>query len=111
MIKVNLSEIEWLTPEDAYYLTGVEEEDFAEPGTYHVVIGSRGVVESFEFLGEVDTIEVPTVEELINDSDIDDEDRGSFEEMLEEFYGVNVEDDHVNFAFTEEGYDVWLKIA
>ena len=106
MIKVDLSEINWVTPEDAYYLTGVEEEDFAEPGTYHILIGSRGEIESFEFLGEVDTIEVRSLEE-IQASASDQETR----DYYEEFYGINVEDDHVNFGFTEEGYDVWLKIA
>ena len=106
MIKVDLSEIDWLTPEDAYYLTGVEEEDFAQPGTYHVLIGSRGEIETFEFLGDVDTIQVKTLEE-IQATASDQETR----DYYEEFYGINVEDDHVNFAFTEEGYDVWLKIA
>ena len=106
MIKVDLSEIDWLTPEDAYYLTGVEEEDFAQPGTYHVLIGSRGEIETFEFLGDVDTIQVKTLEE-IQATASDQETR----DYYEEFYGIDVEDGHVNFAFTEEGYDVWLKIA
>lgn len=106
MIKVDLSDVATMTPEDAYYLTGVAEADFCESGTYHIVIGSRSEIESFEFLGNVDMIQVPTLEEIqASESDAD------ARAYYEEFYGVNVEDDHVNFGFTEEGYDVWLKIA
>lgn len=112
MIKVDLSDVATMTPEDANILVGVEPEKFSTPGVYHVLIGSRSVIEDFEFLGDIDTIEIPTIDELIADyGDIDDEERGYYTQLLEEFYGVNVEDDHVNFAYTEEGYDVWLKIA
>ena len=106
MIKVDLSEVMTMNAEDAYYLTGVQEADFCESGTYHIVIGSRGEIESFEFLGDVNMIQIPTLEE-IQASESDEEARSYYEE----FYGINVEDDHVNFGFTEEGYDVWLKIA
>ena len=106
MHKVDLSEVMTMNAEDAYYLTGVQEADFCESGTYHIVIGSRGEIESFEFLGDVNMIQIPTLEE-IQASESDEEARAYYEE----FYGINVEDDHVNFGFTEEGYDVWLKIA
>ena len=105
MIKVDLSDVATMTPEDAYYLTGVTEADFVEPGTYHILIGSRGEIEEFEFMGDVNEIQVESLEEILAQNDPADH------EYFEEFYGVNVEDDHVNFGFTEEGYDVWLKIA
>lgn len=112
MIKVDLSDVATMTPEDASILVSCYASDFDKPGVYHVLIGSRAVIEEFEFLGDVESIEVPTIDELIAEyGDIDDEERGYYIELFDEFYGVNVEDDHVNFAYTEEGYDVWLKIA
>ena len=111
MIKVDLSNVATMTPEDASILVGCYASDFDKPGVYHVLIGSRAIIEEFEFLGDVENIEVPTKEELLADGDIDDEDRGYYAEMLEEFYGLSVEEDHINFGYTEEGYDVWLKIA
>ena len=111
MINVDLNQIPAMTAEDAGILVGCYASDFTKPGVYHVLIGSRAEIEKFEFLGDVETIGVPTKEELLADGDIDDEDRGYYAEMLEEFYGLSVEEDHINFGYTEEGYDVWLKIA
>ena len=107
MITVKLNDVATMTAEDAYYLTGAEQAEFAKPGTYHVVIGSRGEIEDIECIGECDEIEVMSLDEVkaLAEGDLDTE------AYYEEFYGVNVEDDHVNFGYTEEGYDVWLKIA
>ncbi|CAB4143388.1 hypothetical protein UFOVP447_135 [uncultured Caudovirales phage] len=114
MTKINLSDIATLTAEDAAILTGCSFEDFAKPGVYHVLVGSRGWIEFCDYLGDVNEIEIATKEELIasyNEVAFDDKDREDYAAMIEEFYGINVEDDHVNFAYTEEDYDVWLKIA
>lgn len=111
MIAVDLNQIPAMTAEDAGILVGCYASDFTKPGVYHVLIGSRSIVEEFNFLGDVETIEVPTKEELLANGDFDDEDRDYYAEMIEEFYGLSVEDDHINFGYTEEGYDVWLKVA
>ena len=31
-------------------------------------------------------------------------------EEIGEFYGIGIEEDHINFGYTEEGYDVFLRI-
>jgi hypothetical protein len=105
MIEVNFDQIFAIPAEDASILTGVEAEKFTQPGIYHVLIGSRGEPEEFEFIGEVKSVMLPTKEELMAKAEDEFE-----RDMIEEFYGVGIEDDHINFGYTEEGYDVFLRI-
>ncbi len=112
MINVDLNQIPTITAEEAAILIGTDEADFAQPGTYRILVGSRGVIEELEHLGDVSEIQVPTIDELVKEC----EDNGDpyvdeAREMFEEFYGLMIEEDHVNFGYTEEGYDVWLKVA
>lgn len=112
MINVDLAQLPAISADDAYMLTGVPAEEFNQPGIYRTLIGSRGEVDEFEFLGEVAAVKVPTLEEVIADYDArDDEDRGAAAEYFEEFYGIGIEEDHINFGYTEEGYDVWVRIG
>lgn len=106
MIKVDLSNLPSLSATDANLLVGVEEEEFSKPGVYHILVGSRGEIEELEFLGEATETEIPSLEELQDEADDED-----FREELAEFYGLSIEEDHINFGYTEEGYDVWLRIA
>ena len=111
MINVSLNQIPAITAEDAYILTGAAAEDFNQAGIYHVLIGSRGEIEEFEFLGDAKSVAFQTKEELVAEYEaIDDEDRQEYAEMIEEFYGIGIEEDHINFGYTEEGYDVFLRI-
>jgi hypothetical protein len=112
MITVDLTQIPAISADDAYMLTGVPAEEFNQPGIFRALIGPRGEVEEFEFLGEVAAVKVPTLEEVIADYDArDEEDRQDAAQYFEEFYGLAVEEDHVNFGYTEEGYDVWVRIG
>ena len=114
MKTVDLNLIPAITAEDAAILTGCSFEDFNKPGVYHVLVGSRGWIEFCDYLGDVDTIEVKSKEELIaeyNEVAVDAKDCADYASMIEEFYGLLVEEDHINFAYTEEDYDVWVKIA
>lgn len=112
MINVDLNQIPIISAEDAGMLIGIEANEFNEAGVYHILIGSRGEIEKFEFLSDVNEIQVHSMEELLAEYEaINEEDREEYAEMLEEFYGLSVEEDHINFGYTEEGYDVWVKIA
>ncbi len=111
MITVDLTQIPAISADDAYVLSGVEAADFNQPGIYHILIGSRGEIEEFEFLGDATSITFPEKEELINGYDAnDEEDRAEYAELIEEFYGIGIEEDHVNFGYAEEGYDIYLRI-
>jgi hypothetical protein len=111
MIQVNFNQVPAITADDAQILTGVDAEKFNQSGIYHVLIGSRGEIEEFEFMGDVKSVELPTMEELVAGYDAsDDEDRRDYAEMIEEFYGIGIEEDHINFGYTEEGYDIFLRI-
>lgn len=105
MITVDLNQIPAMTAEDASILTGVDADDFNQSGIYHVLIGSRGEIEEFEFFGDIKSVEFPTLEELQAETEDEDE-----RELFAEFYGIGVEEDHINFGYTEEGYDVFLRI-
>jgi hypothetical protein len=111
MIEVSFENLLTITAEDAQNLTGVDAVKFNQPGIYHVLIGSRSEIEEFEFIGEVNSVKLPTVEELVAEYDArDDEDRQDYADLIDEFYGIGIEEDHINFGYTEEGYDVWVRI-
>jgi hypothetical protein len=105
MINVNLTQLPAISADEAYMLTGAPAADFNQPGIYNILIGSRGEVEEFNFLGNVDSVEVPSLEDLLANVEEDFE-----RDMYEEFYGIGIEEDHINFGYTEEGYDVFLRI-
>ena len=111
MINVDLNQIPAIPAEEAGILVGVEATEFNQPGIYHILVGSRGEIEEFEFLGDATSITLPSKEDLIGGYDaIDEEDRQEYADMIEEFYGIGIEEDHINFGYTEEGYDVYLRI-
>jgi len=106
MINVSFDQIPAITADDAYMLTGVNADRFNQPGIYHITIGTLpGVVGQFEFLGDVKSVELPTMEELLAEAE------SEFEgEEIGEFYGIGIEEDHINFGYTEVGYDIFLRI-
>jgi hypothetical protein len=105
MITVSFDQIPAITADDAYMLTGVNADRFNQSGIYHIAIGSRGTPEHFEFLGDAKSVDFPTMEELLSEAE------SEFEgEEIGEFYGIGIEEDHINFGYTEEGYDVFLRI-
>jgi hypothetical protein len=106
MIQVNFDQMPAITADDAYMLTGVEADRFNQPGIYHIKIGGRvGQLEGFEYLGNPKSVELPTIEELLAEAE------SEFEgEEIGEFYNIGIEEDHIHFGYTEEGYDVFLRI-
>lgn len=105
MTKIDLTQIPAITAEEAAILVGADALHFSKPGVYNILIGSRGFVEELNFLGNVESVEVPSLEDLLANVEEDFE-----REMYEEFYGIGIEEDHINFGYLEEGYDVFLRI-
>ncbi len=111
MINVDLNQIPAITAKEAAILARCEEKDFNKPGVYRILSGSRGMVEDFEFLGNVTEIQIPTLEEAIAQFGSYGDDEDEVRDMVEEFYGLQIEEDHVNFGYTEEEYEIWVKIV
>lgn len=109
MFTINVADLPVLTPEDAEFETGIEAFEFAEPGLYRVLIGSRGEIDELEFMGNVSTFELPTLEEV--GAQLKEEWGDDFDEDLEEFYGHELTERGYEFGYTEEGYDVFIRIG
>ena len=111
MINVDLNQIPTMTADDAAMLSGCDTADFDKAGVYRILSGSRGIIEEFEFLGNVAEIQIPTMDEVIAQFVSYGDDEEEVRDMVEEFYGLQVEEDHVNFGYTEEEYEIWVKIG
>lgn len=108
MFTINVAALPILTPEDAEYETGVEAYEFAEPGLYRVLIGSRGEIDELEFMGNVSTFNLPTLEEVKVQLQ---EEWGMDVDDVEEFYAHELTERGYEFGYTEEGYDVFIRIG
>lgn len=101
-----MNDIEAVTPEFAINEFGifVSKDDISKPGMYHLFIGSRNRVEDIEM---VESVEIPTIDELCKEND-DPE----WREYLEEFYFLekDLAKNCVTFAYTEEECDLYFKI-
>lgn len=112
MITINVTDLPILTAEDAEYETGVEAFEFSEPGLYRVLIGSRNEIDELEFMGDVATFELPTLEEVRDQ--VKEEWGQDWEDLhpyLEEFYNHELTERGYEFGYTEEGYDVFIRIG
>ena len=111
MITINVADLPVFTAEKAEYETGIDASDFAQPGVYRVLIGSRCETEECEYLGNVDTFVIPTLEEVISfERDMFETDDEATE-YFEEFYGHGLEDRGYEFGYTEEGYDLYIRVG
>lgn len=94
-------------------------EEFTKPGLYCVSMGPRGIVEHIEVVGSsVDSLDLPTVEQVMEsaDGDIEDlyEDYESAKYYFEEFYMIVEDAEHagvLNFGFTEEEFDYYFMVG
>jgi hypothetical protein len=105
-----------LTAKEAEKLTNVADGNFVKPGFYRVEIGSRGLIEGTEYLGEdVSAVDIPTLEECIAlmSEGADEEDKEAAAEYVNEFYMVAEDYERggvLNFGFTEEEFDYYLEV-
>ena len=105
---VSLAEVAKLTGWDVKLFA----DDVKESGIYRLLSGSRGILDEVEVVGEVDAtqLEVLDKEECIEQLCYDEDDLAEITEYVEDFYGVTVEEEYVQFGFTEEEFDWYFKI-
>jgi hypothetical protein len=116
---VDISKVKAVTLADITKLTGWKVELFAddvkESGIYRIMSGSRGILEEVELVGEVDATQLDVKDkfECIEFLLCDGYEYDEFDEVteyVEDFYGVTVEEEYVQFGFTEEEFDWYFRI-
>lgn len=114
---VDISNVKTVTlAEVAEYTSEMLEKQITKSGVYRILSGSRGCIEEVEYIGDLDTKQIrlmtklQCVEHLLND-DANDDDRKETAEYVDEFYGFDVEEDYVQFGFTEEEFDWYFKVT
>jgi len=113
---VDISNVKAVTLAEVAKLTGWKVELFAddvkESGIYRIMSGSRGILEEVELVGEVNATQLDVLdkEECIELLTHDEDDLAEITEYVEDFYGVNVEHNLVQFGFTEEEFDFYFRI-
>lgn len=98
--------------------TGYDKESLSEinkSGIWRVMSGSRGYLDEIEYIGPLDTatVAIPSEEEcfgMLTDSDASEEELESMHEYIEEFYGICEQEESVQFSYTEEEYDMYVKV-
>ena len=115
-IKLGLEDFDFIekSAEEASAVTDgrVEPSEFNKgPGLYRIMSGSRGIIEEIE---KVEEIDIPTVDQLVADWVDEDTTAEEGREYIEEFYMVEADEYNEGvllFGFTEEEYDIYLKVA
>lgn len=84
---------------------------FVQKGVYRVLIGPGNMMEEYEFLGDLETVDIPTVDELVQDGQYGDED-DTMSDLIEEFYHIDVDlaQNFISFSYTEEDCEYWVKV-
>ena len=87
--------------------------DFTKSGVYRVLSGCRGEIEEVEFIGDLETKELKlmTKQECIDFLVVDEDEREDITVYVDEMYGYGVEEDYVQFGFTEEEFDWYFKVV
>ena len=116
---VDISNVKAVTLAEVAKLTGWKVELFAddvkESGIYRIMSGSRGILEEVELVGEVNATQLDVLDkeeciELLCSDGYDSDEFDEMTEYVEDFYGVNVEHNLVQFGFTEEEFDFYFRI-
>ena len=108
---VSLAEVAKLTGWDVKLFA----DDVKESGIYRLLSGSRGILDEVELVGEVDATQLDVLDkveciELLCSDGYDSDEFDEMTEYVEDFYGVTVEEEYVQFGFTEEEFDWYFKI-
>ena len=101
------------TAKEAEDATTVPAENFAVPGLYRVLFGSRGFIEIIERVGDdADALDVVSKEEAA--AELTDGDEGcSMREYVEEYYFAREDAETggvLNFGYTEEDVDFYILV-
>jgi hypothetical protein len=120
MTEVSIENLKIMTIEEAIEHTGFEEigDLIKTSGVYRILSGTRNSFEECELVGDLDmkVLKLMTkeqcVESLVGEDCEDEEELEGTIEHVEEFYTINNDDGlGVMFCFTEEDYDIFVKVT
>lgn len=118
MTEVSIENLKVLTVDEAVEITGQDEsrEYMTKSGVYKITSGSRGYFDGCEYVGDLDmkTLSLMTVEQCVESligQDYNEEELEETTMYVEEFYGFEVDKDYVQFGYTEEEFDWFVKVT
>lgn len=109
---VSLAEVSELTGWDVEQFEGL----ITESGVWRMLSGSRGYfVSEVELVGQIDATQLDVKDKIECIESLLDEGYSSDEfdettEYVEDFYGYQVDEEFVQFGFTEEEFDWFFRI-
>ena len=82
-------------------------------GVYRVLSGCRGEIEEVQYIGDLETkqLKLMTEQECVDFLVVDEEEREEVTAYVNEMYGYGVEEEFVQFGFTEEEFDWYFKVV
>ena len=112
---VDISKVKTVTIAEviAYTYDADYTKDFTKSGVYRVMSGCRGEIEEVEYIGDLETKELKfmTKQECVDFLVVDEDEREETTVYVDEMYGYGVEEDYVQFGFTEEEFDWYFKVV
>lgn len=116
--ELNISYLPVLDMDMVSKVTGYDKESLSEinkSGVWRVMSGSRGYLDEIEYIGplEMECVAIPSEKEcfeMLVSEDASEEEIEDTAEYVEEFYGIVEQNEMVMFSYTEEEYDMYVKV-
>ena len=112
---VDISKVKTVTIAEVIAYTSDDSlaKSITKSGVYRVLSGCRGEIEEVEFIGDLETKELKlmTKQECIDFLVVDEDEREDITVYVDEMYGYGVEEEFVQFGFTEEDFDWYFKVS
>ena len=116
--ELNVAYLPVLNLDKVSEVTGYDKESLSEinkSGVWRVMSGSRGYLEEIEYIGSLDmaVVEIPSEKEcfeMLVNIDATEEEIEDTAQYIEEFYGIVEQNETVMFSYTEEEYDMYVKV-
>jgi len=116
--ELNVSYLPVLDMDKVSEVTGYDKASLSEinkSGIWRVMSGSRGYLDEIEYIGplEMESVAIPSEEEcfgMLVASDATEEEIEDTAMYVEEFYGIVEQNETVMFSYTEEEYDMYVKV-
>ena len=116
--ELNVAYLPVLNLDKVSEITGYDKESLSEinkSGVWRVMSGSRGYLEEIEYIGSLDmaVVEIPSEKEcfeMLVNIDATEEEIEDTAQYIEEFYGIVEQNETVMFSYTEEEYDMYVKV-
>ena len=116
--ELNISYLPVLDMDMVSKVVGYDKESLSEinkSGVWRVMSGSRGYLDEIEYIGplEMESVAIPSEKEcfeMLVSEDATEEEIEDTAEYIEEFYGIVEQNEMVMFSYTEEEYDMYVKV-